>query len=89
MQSISSEAKTQLMKPGQIYPFPTSSCVVFVHFHLTTALCQTLANLGQDGLVLDVIFVICLEFSGNTVQGALESIFRGGVHHLGLIIETS
>jgi hypothetical protein len=25
-----------------------------------------------------------LEFGGDSVQGAFESIFRGGVHHFGL-----
>src|SRR6266536_3393982 len=54
------------------------------HIGMITSLCQALANFGEDGSVLDVIFVICLELGCDTVQSALEGIFRRGVDHLWL-----
>jgi hypothetical protein len=47
-------------------------------------LCETLGYLGEDRLVLDIVFVICLELCSDTVQSALEGIFGGGIDHLWL-----
>ena len=47
-------------------------------------LCEAFGHLVEDGLVFDVVLVISLELGGNAVQGALESIFGGGVHHFRL-----
>lgn len=45
---------------------------------------STLADLGQDGVVLDVVAVIGLDLDGDTAQGALQGVLGGGVDHLGL-----
>lgn len=60
-----------------------SSLIHFISSFLTNVpcvareyLCQALANLGEDGLVFNVLFVVGLELSGNTIQGTLEGILR-------------
>ena len=45
---------------------------------------KPLRNSTQDRLVLDSLFIISLEFGGDAVEGALESVLGGGVDHLGL-----
>jgi len=54
------------------------------------SLCVSLADLLEHRSILDVFLVVCLELGGDSVQRALESIFRGGVHHfgLGLLVRT-
>lgn len=49
---------------------------------------STLADLGQDGVVLNVVAVIGLDLDGDTAQGALQGILGGGVNHLGLERQT-
>lgn len=51
-----------------------------------------LAALGDsrdDALVLDVVRVVGLDIGGQTVERALESVFRRRVHHAGLWNEMS
>jgi hypothetical protein len=48
-------------------------------------LCETLADLGKNGLILNVVLIVCLELGSDSVQGTLEGIFGGGVDHLGLL----
>lgn len=73
--------KTQASSLRSLFP----SYRNFVGVKWKIYLCEALADLCEDGLVLDVVFVVCLEFSGDSVQGALEGVFGGGVDHLGLL----
>jgi hypothetical protein len=73
--------------PPFIFPSYLPSLYVLIKnvpWCVMSNLCQSLADLGEDRLVFDVVFVVCLEFSGDTVQSALQGIFGRGVHHLGL-----
>lgn len=45
---------------------------------------HALADLGQNGVVLDVIRVVGLQLDGDAVESALQGVLGGGVHHLGL-----
>lgn len=36
-------------------------------------------------MVFNVVFIVGLELSGNSVQGALEGVFGRGIDHLGLL----
>ena len=47
-------------------------------------LCKTLGDSVEHRLVFNVVLVVSLKFGGETVQGTLQSIFGGGVDHLGL-----
>jgi hypothetical protein len=44
-------------------------------------LAASLGNLLNNGVIFDVVCVVCLHISSNAVQGPLESILRGRVHH--------
>lgn len=46
--------------------------------HLSLALADGL----EDGLVLNVVAVVCLNLGGDTGQGAAQSLLGGGVDHL-------
>lgn len=45
----------------------------------------TLGNTALDVVELNVIGVIGLDVSGETVQSALNGVLGGGVHHAGLV----
>lgn len=45
---------------------------------------HALADLSQDGVVLDVVGVVGLDLDGDAAQGALQGVLGRGVHHLGL-----
>lgn len=45
---------------------------------------HALADLGQDGVVLDVVGVVGLDLDGDAAQGALQGVLGRRVHHLGL-----
>lgn len=47
-------------------------------------LCKTLAHAVENRGVLDVVLIVGLELSCETVEGALESVLGGGVDHLWL-----
>jgi hypothetical protein len=64
--------------------FQINASFVFIHPDWSIRLCQTLANLCENRLVLNVVFIVRLEFGSNAIESALESIFGRGVHHLGL-----
>lgn len=54
-----------------------------------TDLSKTFADGLEDGIVLDVVGVVGLELSGDTSEGALQSLFGRGVDHLGLLLGVS
>lgn len=50
-------------------------------------------HLGKDGVedraVLKIVRVVGLELIGEALEGSLESLFGGGVDHLGLFVHVS
>lgn len=45
---------------------------------------HALADLVQDGVVLDVVGVVGLDLDGDAAECALQGVLGRGVHHLGL-----
>jgi hypothetical protein len=52
--------------------------------HSAKCLRQSLADLGENRGILDIVFIVGLEFGSETIEGALEGVLRGGVDHLWL-----
>ena len=50
----------------------------------TAARLSALGDAGLDVVELDVVSVVGLDIGGETVEGALDGLLGGAVHHAGL-----